>query len=171
LLGRHPLQAGDEGEADRLLGLIANIGAGGAVGQALEHRVGVGLQPDRLAPAGRLRRVRRAVRAAHLPGPAVAGAQGVETAVGGDPVKPRAQRGPALEAGQPPPGGEQRLLDQVLGVLDRAEDAITVDLQLAAVRIGQLPEGVLVAAAGALERGVDHRLILPTSATSSGMEI
>ena len=60
LPGRHPLQAGDEGEPDRLLGLVAGVGAGGAVGQALEQRVGVRLQPDRLAPARRLRRVGRA---------------------------------------------------------------------------------------------------------------
>ena len=70
LLRRHPLQAGDEGEADRLLRLVAGVGPGGAVGQALEQRVGVGLQPDRLGPARRLRGVGGRVSAEHGSRPA-----------------------------------------------------------------------------------------------------
>lgn len=53
----------------------------------------------------------------------------VEGAVGGDRVEPRANRGSLLEAGEPTPGREQRLLERVLGVLDRAEDPIAVGMQ------------------------------------------
>jgi hypothetical protein len=43
------------------------------------------------------------------------------------------------------PGGEERLLDGVLGVLGRAEDAVTVQLQLTPVFLDQLGEGIRVA--------------------------
>ncbi len=154
LTGRHALEPGDEGQAHGLPGLVAGVGAVGAVGQALEQRVGVGLQPDRLAPARRLR-LGRAAGGRHVR-PAGVVAQRVEAAVGGDPVQPGAQRGAALEARQPAPGGQQRLLDEVLGVLHRAEDPVAVHLQLAPVRVGQGPEGLLVARPRALERRLGH---------------
>ena len=43
------------------------------------------------------------------------------------------------------PGGEERLLDGVLGVLDRAEEAVAVQLQLTPVSLDQLGEGIRVA--------------------------
>jgi len=43
------------------------------------------------------------------------------------------------------PGGEERLLDGVLSVLGRAEDAVAVQLQFAPVFPDQLGEGVRVA--------------------------
>ncbi len=43
------------------------------------------------------------------------------------------------------PGGEERLLDGVLGVLDRAEDAVAVQLQFTPVPLDQLGEGIRVA--------------------------
>jgi hypothetical protein len=82
---------------------------------------------------------------------AVALAQHVEAAVGGDGVQPGPQRGAALELLEPAPGGQQRLLQQVLGVLERAEDPVAVQLQLAAVGAGQLGKRALVAALGAGE--------------------
>ena len=169
LAGRHALQPGDEREADGLARLVAGVGPVGAVGQALEQRVGVGLQPDRLAQPGRAParwpgRQRPAV--ARPPG---AVAQRVQAAVRGDPVQPRAQRGAALEARQPAPGGQQRLLDEVLGVLHRAEDPVAVHLQLAPVRLGEGAEGLLVARPGALERRVAHRSILAWRWSSSCM--
>jgi hypothetical protein len=42
------------------------------------------------------------------------------------------------------PGGEERLLDGVLGVLGRAEDAVTVQLQLTPMLLNQLGEGIRV---------------------------
>jgi hypothetical protein len=38
------------------------------------------------------------------------------------------------------PGGEQRLLKQVLGVLRRPDDPVDVQLELTPVRVGQLAE-------------------------------
>ncbi len=160
LVGRHALQPGNERERHGLLGLVAHLGAVGAVGHALEQGVGVGLEPDRLAPARGLRRVGRAVSAQHVLGPPGAVAQRVQAAVAGYPVQPRAQRGALLEVGQPAPGGQQRLLHHVLGVLDRAEDAVAVHLQLAPVRVGQLAERLLVALAGAVQGGLGHGSIL-----------
>ena len=52
----------------------------------------------------------------------------------------------------PLPGAQQRLLERVLGVVDRAEHAVAVGVQLAAVRLDQAPEGVLVAARGGREQ-------------------
>jgi hypothetical protein len=43
------------------------------------------------------------------------------------------------------PGGEERLLDGVLSVLGRAEDAVAVQLQLTPVPLDQLGEGIRVA--------------------------
>ena len=167
LAGRDPLQAGDEGEADRLLGLVAGVGPLCPVGQPLEQGVGIGLEPDRLAAPGRLRRPGRAARRVHVLGPPALVAERVEAAVGGDPVEPGAQRGAPLEPGEPAPGREQRLLDHVLGVLERAEDSVAVQLQLAAVRIGEGAEGLLVAVSGALQRCVGHLLSVPRSESSS----
>ena len=36
-------------------------------------------------------------------------------------------------------------MEQVLGVLQRADHSVEMDLELAPVRVGELPEGVLVA--------------------------
>jgi len=43
------------------------------------------------------------------------------------------------------PGGEERLLDGVLGVLGRAEDAVAVQFQFTPVSLDQLGEGIRVA--------------------------
>src|SRR5262249_19206399 len=71
-------------------------------------------------------------------------AKRVEALVGGDPVEPCAHRGALLETGEAAPGGEQRVLQCVLGVLERSEHAVTVRVELAPMRIGQLPERLAV---------------------------
>ena len=53
------LEAGDERERDRLAQLVARLRAGRGVGDALQQRVRVGLEPQRLAAAGRLGRRHR----------------------------------------------------------------------------------------------------------------
>jgi hypothetical protein len=65
--------------------------------------------------------------------------------VGRDPVEPGADRRPGLEPGDVVPGGQERLLDGVLGVLGRAEDAVAVRLQFTPVPLDQLGEGIRVA--------------------------
>ena len=70
--------------------------------------------------------------------PAPAVAQEVQAAVGGDPVQPGAHRRTLLEAVEAAPRGEQRLLHEILGVLEGADDPVAVQLQLAAVALERL---------------------------------
>jgi hypothetical protein len=80
------------------------------------------------------------------------GTQRVQAAVGRDPVEPGAHGGPALERLEVPPGREQRLLHHVLGVLQRTEDAVAVQLQLAPAEFGELAKRLLVPGPRACER-------------------
>src|SRR5262249_928836 len=68
----------------------------------------------------------------------------VEAPVGGDLVQPGAQRGAPAEPGQALPGGQQRVLQRVLGVGKGSEHPVAVHKQLPAVGLGQLPERVAV---------------------------
>ena len=54
--------------------------------------------------------------------------EGIQRAIGGDPVQPGAERRAFLELLEAAPGGKQRLLEQVLGVLCRADDPVDVQL-------------------------------------------
>jgi hypothetical protein len=76
----------------------------------------------------------------------------LEAAVGGDPVQPRAQRAPALEAGQRAPGPQHRLLQRIVGVVHRSEHAVAVSMKLCAQRLDERPQRVLVAPLGRLEQ-------------------
>ena len=75
--------------------------------------------------------------------------------VGRDPVQPRAQRRARLEAVDASPGAEHRLLQRVVGVVQRAEDAIAMPVQRLAMRRGQPHERLLVAGL----RGDEHRMV------------
>src|SRR5262249_27058032 len=90
------------------------------------------------------------------PRPPAAGPQRVQAPVGRDPVKPGAQRCPSLVLAEPPPGGQQGLLQYVLGVLHRAEDPVAVQLKLAAVGVGQLAERAVVPAPRPFQRHLGH---------------
>jgi hypothetical protein len=63
-----------------------------------------------------------------------------------DAVKPDLQRGSPVEALQPAPGGQQRLLEKILGILNRAEHAIAIQLELPPVGVDELAERLLVPA-------------------------
>ncbi len=76
----------------------------------------------------------------------------VEAGVGGDRVEPGAQRAALGELRQAAPGPQHRLLQGVLGIVDRAEQAVAVGVELAAVGVGELPEGPFVASARGLEQ-------------------
>ena len=160
LLRREVLEADDERQRDRLLGLVARLRSGRVVGDALEQHVGVGLEPDRLAAARRLGHLGHPLQVLRA---APARPQGIQRAVGGDPVQPGADRRAALELLEAAPGGQQRLLQQVLGVLRRADDPVDVQLQLTPVGVGQLAERVLVAGARPGEGLLGHaRILAPT---------
>src|SRR5215211_7594315 len=144
LAGRQVLKGADERQLDRLPGLVAGLRPGGAVRDVLQEDVRVRLEPDRLGPAGGLGRLNHGL---YLPWTARSVAQRVQAAVRRDPVEPRAHRGSALEGLEPPPSRQQRLLNEVLGVLNGAEDPVAVDLQLPPVRIGELSKRARASAA------------------------
>ena len=120
------LDRGQERELHPLALRVARRGIGHRRGGLLDARVGVRL---------------------HGRGPARAALELVQAGVGRDPVEPRLDRRAALEALEPAPGAEQRLLHDVLGVLGRAEHPVAVDLEDAAVRLDEPPERALVAGA------------------------
>ena len=124
LLRREMLQADDECQRDRLLCLVARVGSGSLIRDPVKENVGVGLQPERLHPAGRLGHLCHALALRAAP----ARPQGIEGAVGGDPVQPGTHRRACLELLKTAPRGQQRLLKQVLGVLRRADDPVDVQL-------------------------------------------
>ena len=137
------LEGGHERQRDGLACLDAGIGAGCGVLDPLQEQVGVGLQPHHVA--GGVRLGVGACRHGDSRGLTPArGAQSHEAPVGRDPVQPGAYRRPDLEPADVLPGGEERLLDGVLSVLGRAEDAVAVQLQLTPVSLDQLGEGVRV---------------------------
>ena len=143
LARRQDLKGGHEGQRDGFGLLVAGLRAGRHVDRALEEGVGIRLEPHDLAEPGRLGRF----NLGHVPllGRASAGrAARVEAPVGGDPVQPGAQRGASLEPAEALPGGQQRVLQGVLGVLEGSEHPVAVHLQLPAVRLGQLSERVAV---------------------------
>ena len=59
---------------------------------------------------------------------------------------------------QPAPGAQQRLLQRVLGVVDRAEHPVAVRVQLPAVGLDEPREGGLVAAAGRVRSSASVRV-------------
>ena len=160
LLRREMLQADDERQRDRLPGLVARLRSGSLVRDALEQDVREGLEPDRVPVAGWLGHLAHPLQ---VLGPAPARPQGIQRAVGGDPVQPGAQRCAALEPLEAAPSGEQRLLEQVLRVLRRTDDPVDVHLELTPVGVGELAERFLVADARTGERLLGHvRILAPT---------
>ena len=113
LLRREVLQADDERQRDRLLGLVARLRSGSLVRDALEQDVGVGLEPDRLARSGSARASRSS--AAGPPGgagsPAGRPASGwwrSGTARRGPTRAPRTARGRATRRAASPGAGPRR---------------------------------------------------------------
>src|SRR5471030_479752 len=91
----------------------------------LEQSFGKWLEPDDFTEPGRLGRF----NIGHVPLLGRTSARRparVEAPVGGDPVEPGAQRGASLETSKALPGGQQRVLQGVLGVLERSEHPVAV---------------------------------------------
>jgi hypothetical protein len=75
--------------------------------------------------------------------PPAAAVQSVQAGVGGDAVQPRPhRRALRIELGVGAPGAQHRLLDQVFGVVHRAQHPVAVREELAAERI-RLPHELL----------------------------
>src|SRR5262249_54625263 len=118
----------------------------------------------------RRRHGRFELRHVPLPGRAPARrAARVEAPVGGDRVQPGAQRRAFLsEPADALPGGQHRLLDGVLGVLEGSEHPVAVHLQLPPMRLGQLPERLAIPGPRPGEKiGCHHPAHLPSRTTSS----
>src|SRR4029453_16103994 len=115
---RHPLA---DGPAGALQGAVYGGGGGGAGVDGAGRTGGFVIRP-RLQPDRSGHRVPEVVGVP--PRRAVVGRQDPawpardqpQAGIRGDLVQPRAHRAPTLEAGQAPPGTEQRLLKRVLGV-------------------------------------------------------
>ena len=155
------LEADDEPQLDRLLGLVASLRPGSLIRNAAEQGVGVGLQPHRLGVAGGLGHLGPALQILRA---APGRPERIEGAIGRDPVQPGTDRRAGLEVLDATPRGEEGLLEQVLRVLDRPDDPVDVQLELTPVRVGQLAECILVAGACTCEHLVglaqhpSHRL-------------
>jgi hypothetical protein len=144
LARRQDLQGRHEGQGDRFGPFVADLRARRHVDHTLEDCVGNRLEPHDFTEACRLGRF----HIGHVPllGGASAGqATHVQAPVGGDPIKPRAERSASLESSDALPCGQQRFLHRVLRVLEGPEYAVAVHQQLATVRPSQLPERLAVA--------------------------
>ena len=157
--GRQQLDDGEEGQLDGLAGDDDRVGLGIARSDLVEQPVGVGLQPRDLGEGA---------QRGHAPR---AAADRVERRVGGDAVQPGPEPGAALEAVAAAPRAQEGLLHEVLGLLERAEHAVAVHVQLAAVALHEGGEGGLVAGLGGGDEriglGVAHRRVHPASWWSS----
>ena len=106
---------------------------------ARQPRIRERLQPRDLSDSagnGSVRIARRRAQAGRERPPR-AGLQRSQARVGRNPVQPGPQRRPALERAEGPPRPQQRLLDDVLGVVHRAEHAVAVGEQLGPQRLRQ----------------------------------
>ena len=133
---RRPLPRGkvlerrNERQLECLAPLVARLGRGVAV---LDPRVGIRLDPQRRLPLLGLVVDRQ--------DPLRASGDRVEADVGGDPVQPRAQRAASAEPGQASPRAQERVLERVVGVVQRAEHAVAVRVQVSALLLDEVIEG------------------------------
>ena len=137
--------------ASRRPSRAATMAAGSAL-SGVDQGVRDRLQPRGRRPGrlGRGLRVRLGAAEAGRQHPAARLLERGQAGVGGDPVEPGAYRRPALERAVGTPGAQVGLLDQVLGVVHRAEHAVAVRQQLPPERLGVADE------LGAVRGGLDH---------------
>jgi hypothetical protein len=141
------LQRRDERQLDALATLVSCLGRLAPVLDA-DLLVGIGLHPHRLGErlAGLLAAPgRRAV--VDREHPLAAAGERVEARVRRDRVKPAAELARVLEPRQAAPRAQQRVLEGVLGVVDRRRHAIAVGVERGVVRLDEPPKGILVARA------------------------
>jgi len=124
-------------------GLVARFRAGLVVSEVRELRVRIRLQPGQLGggPAGRLPVGGRAFGQLENAMRARPRLDGVEAAVGRDRIEPAARRAAPVELRPRAPGLEERLLDEIVRLVERAHHPVAVKLERAAVGDGQALEG------------------------------
>jgi hypothetical protein len=97
------------------------------VDRTSEESVRKWLKPYDLAEPCRLGRF----HPRHIPllsGSSAGGAAHVEAPIGGDPVQASAKRGASFEPSEVLPGGQQRVLEGILGILERSQHPVAVHL-------------------------------------------
>ena len=101
---------------------------------------------ERLQPRHLRRCLQRRLRVVGRPAqtgrqrPAAAPLDRGQTHIGRDPIQPSPHRRPALEPLVRPPRPQERLLDQVLGLIHRTQQSVAVSQQLTAEPAGQTGE-------------------------------
>ena len=159
LARRQLLDRRDERETDGLAQLVAGVRPCGGIRQALQLGVGIGLDPQRFCIRPPLRPLgRRAVQlVGHHPAAPRTARHHVEGHVRRDPVEPVLDRGARLEVVEAPPRPQHGFLDRVLGLVQRPEHAIAVQLERAAMRLGH--PGEVGAAGRSVACRADERLV------------
>src|SRR6266851_10174362 len=71
--------------------------------------------------------------------------QRIEAHIGGDAVQPGPEQRATLEVRAAAPSPQQRFLEQVLGVVERAEHSVQVHVELSPITLGECSECRLVA--------------------------
>ena len=84
----------------------------------------------------------------------------------GDPVEPRSQRAATLEAVEATPRTEQRVLERVVGVVDRPEHPVAVRVQVTAMWLHEATERVGIAGMRRVQVVVGHGLVHGLGASS-----
>jgi hypothetical protein len=155
------LQRRDEGELDGLALLVASLGRGVPVLDG-ESLVRIRLDPhgfdERLAEISRRFGGGAVVLGKNPLRPA---GDRIQANVRGNPVEPRVQRAAAFELRQSAPGVHKRLLESVLGIVQRAQHAIAVGLQRRVMLVDDLTEGALVAGPSGVEQFLLAHRICP----------
>jgi hypothetical protein len=77
----------------------------------------------------------------------------IETGVGRDAVQPRPEERTPFEGAPGLPRLEERVLDEVVGIIDRAEHPIAVDMERAPVALAQVGARVAIARTGSRDGG------------------
>src|SRR6266699_1916146 len=151
LTGREQLQDGKEGERDTFVSAIACRRVLRRLGQpAVRER----LKPCGLGPSCRDREQRIGFGSKpHRQRARLAFLERIEEDVGRDLIEPGPQRGLTLEGVAVLPGAQHRLLHQILGIMQRPQQAITVQVQFLAIWLDEGAEFGKVASCGVDLRG------------------
>ena len=125
-------------QRDRFVRLVPGLGPRFGAGKAFKRVIGAGFEPGDLAQLGRLGW--RGTGQRTCPPAAASRSPGIQAARGDHPVQPGPDRGAFLEAAQPMPGRQQRVLQGILGVVDRPQHPVAMHPQLSLVRADKLAE-------------------------------
>src|SRR5262249_45819514 len=134
------------------------------LGNPLQQDVWEGLEPDHLTRRGRLQNP--AWGRHHRWSPSRR-PQRVEAAVGSDLEQPRPHGRSRRETRDAMPGGQERVLHRLLGILRRTQNAIAVNLKFPLIAVHEMAECFFVSGLRAGDEIAVHRGFLPTDVCST----